>query len=257
MSDGAGLAGIGDDDQPTERGRLALLFWAAAIASLVLPRLPYGRLALYPFALLGTWAHELGHGITAVVVGGSFERLEVYRNLGGVAFHAGTGEVGGALVSAGGLLGPAIAGALVIVYGARPSSARWLLAIIGALVVLSVVLVVRNVFGAVALTGIGVALVALGVAAPNVVRIGLAQLVGIQLCVASWSTLDYMFTSRFTRDGRTLDSDTQNIADVLLLPYWFWGGLIAALSLVVMAYAFYRAWLRPVGRTAPDTPSLT
>ena len=40
----------------------------------------------YPFLLLGTWFHEMGHGITALILGGKFEYLEIYSNGGGVAY---------------------------------------------------------------------------------------------------------------------------------------------------------------------------
>jgi hypothetical protein len=228
-------------------GELIRVFWAAVILSLVLPRLPYGRTLLYPFALLGTWAHELGHGLTALVAGGSFKRLEVHRNLDGLAYSSGVGPFGRAVVAAGGLLAPAVAGGLVIVLGANDGTAPWILAGLAIAVLASVVLFVRNLFGWVALGLIGLVLVPVALRAPEVVRIFVAQLVGIQFCVASWGSLDYMFTKHFYRtDGQLTDSDTQTIANVLVLPYWFWGGIIAAVSLAILGASFYLAWIEPV-----------
>ncbi len=232
-----------------------VLFWAAVVVSVLGPLLPYGRNLLYPFALLGTWAHELGHGMMAVALGGGFERLELTPDLGGVAYFGGVGRVATAAVAAGGLLGPAVAGGVVIVLGARPAAARRLLGVLGVVVLISVVLVVRTTFAMVAMTLIGVALVAVGLRAPELVRSGLAQLVGVQFCFASWGSLDYMFTQRFERDGSMIDSDTQNIADVLLLPYWFWGGLIAAASAAIVIGAFVRVWGSPPGFRAPVATS--
>ena len=40
-------------------------------------------------------------------------------------------------------------------------------------------------------------------------------------------------------------SDTQAIAQQLLLPYWVWGALIAAASLLILAVSFWLAWVRP------------
>ena len=226
------------------QGQLIRVFWAAVVLSLVLPRLPYGRTLLYPFALLGTWAHEMGHGLTALGVGGSFKRLEVHRSLDGLAYSSGVGPFGRAVVAAGGLLAPAVAGGLVIVLGARESTAPWILAGLAVAVLVSVVLFVRNSFGWVALGLTGLSLVAVAWFAGEVVRIFVAQLIGIQFCVASWGSLNYMFTKNFPRrDGTLMDSDTQTIANVLLLPYWFWGGIIAALSLVILAGSFYLAWI--------------
>lgn len=237
LSDGLGSGG---------NNRLMALFWVAAAVSLILPRVPYGRHLLYPFALLGTWAHEMGHGLVAIVAGGSFNRLEIYQNLGGVAYSSGVGSLGRAFVSAGGLLGPALAGGVIIVLGSRDATARWVLAGVALLLALSLVLFVRNAFGWLALGVIAALLGVLAAYGPDGVKVFVAQLIGIQFCFASWGTLDYMFTRNFVRDGQVIDSDTQEIADVLLLPYWFWGGLIALLSFVIMASSFYIAWIRPL-----------
>lgn len=225
--------------------RLLAFFWVAAAISLVLPRIPYGRTVLYPFALLGTWAHEMGHGLFAIIAGGSFNRLVIYQNLGGTAYSSGVGSLGRAFVAAGGLLGPAIAGGMIIVLGSREATARWVLAGLSLLLALSLVFFVRNLFGWLALGLIAALLGPLAFYGPELIRVFVAQLIGIQFCLASWGTLDYMFTKSFRRDGQIIDSDTQEIADVLLLPYWFWGGLIALVSFAIMASSFYLAWIRP------------
>jgi len=188
----------------------------------------------------------MGHGLVAELVGGDFVKLEVYSNLGGVAWNRGVGKVAGTLVSAGGLLGPAIFGGLIIVFGARKRTAPWVLAALSVMLVTSVLFVVRNMFGAVSLSLIAVVLLPIAFLAPEILRTFVAQLIGIQFCLASWNTLDYMFTKDFRRNGQTINSDTQNIAEVLLLPYWFWGGLIAGLSGLILVFSFYTAWIRPL-----------
>jgi hypothetical protein len=225
--------------------RLLTFFWVAAAISVILPRIPYGRTILYPFALLGTWVHEMGHGVAAMLVGGSFDRLVLYQNLGGTAYSSGVGTLGRAMVAGGGLLGPALAGGAIILLGSREATARWVLAGLAIAVALSLVLVVRNLFGWVSLAVIGAALGLVAFYAPEIVRVFAAQLIGIQFCLASWGTLDYMFTRDFVRDGQVIHSDTQEIAEVLLLPYWFWGGLIAVTSVAIMVGSFYLAWIQP------------
>lgn len=237
--------GLADNLSGANSNRLMAFFWIAAAVSVILPRVPYGRHVLYPFALLGTWAHEMGHGLVAILAGGSFNRLVIYQNLGGTAYSSGVGSLGRAFVSAGGLLGPALAGGLIIVLGSRESSARWVLAGLALLLAISLVLFVRNAFGWFALALIAALLGTAAVYGPDLLKIFIAQLIGIQFCMASWGTLDYMFTKNFSRDGQVIDSDTQEIAEVLLLPYWFWGGLIALTSFGIMASSFYVAWIRP------------
>jgi hypothetical protein len=235
----------GNPGSGLSRNTLFGLFWAAAAASVILPRLPYGRQLMYPFSLVGVWAHEMGHGLTALLTGNEFRRLEIFENLGGLAYTAGTGRVTGALVSAGGLLGPAVFGALIIIFGARRETAKWVLAALSVLVALSIVAFIRNGFGMVAMGLIAAVLVPVAFYAPEAARIFVAQLIGIRLVLASWLSLDYMFTDEITLEGQRLSSDTGSIADALFLPYWFWGGLIAVLSALILIAAFYYAWVRP------------
>lgn len=181
-----------------------------------------------------------------MLAGGRFRRLEVHRNLDGLAFSSGLGRLGRAVVAAGGLLAPAAVGGLFIVLGSRQSTAPWILAGLALAILASVVLFVRNAFGSIALGLTGLALVPIALRAPELARIFVAQLIGIQFCVASWGSLNYMFTKNFHRsDGTLTDSDTQTIANVLILPYWFWGGVIAGLSLLILAGSFYLAWIYP------------
>ena len=225
---------------------LAAAFWAAVAVSVFLPRITYGKYLMYPFALLGTWAHESGHGVAAMLVGGKFKKLEIYSNLGGVAYSSGVGDRAHAFVAAGGLLGPALAGGAIILFGAREETAQAALIGLSIVVALSLVFFVRNKFGFFALAAIAAAMVAAGILAPRSVGVLLTQLVGIQFCVASWNTLDYMFTKNFKRNGKTINSDTQDIAEALFLPYWFWGAVIAAASFCILAGSYYLAWVRPL-----------
>ena len=76
--------------RPAESGRDRLIaaFLLAALVSAGLHfAQPWGRYVLYPFALLATWAHEMGHGLAALLFGGSFHELDLYPDLGGQALH--------------------------------------------------------------------------------------------------------------------------------------------------------------------------
>lgn len=242
------LATVLFSEQLTEatQDRLRMAFIIAVGISIVLPRLPFGRKLLYPFALLSTWAHELGHGVAAVLAGGRFTKLEVYPDLGGTAYSSGVRRgVPSAFVSAGGLIGPAFAGGLVIIAGSRPETAPYVLAAIAASVLASVVLVLRNQFGVLTMSGIGAVLALVAWQGPETLRLLLAQLIGIQFCFASWGTLDYMFTKNFPRDGYLINSDTQNISEQLAFPYWFWAFWVAVISAIILVFSFYVAWVRP------------
>ncbi len=232
-------------DDETSRTQLMYLFWVAALASVGLAYVPFGEYVLYPFAVLSTWAHEMGHGLTAELVGGEFRRLELYANLGGVAFSARPDSLlAPALIAAGGLLGPAVAGGAVILLGSRIRTARWVMEGLGVLLILSALVYVRNGFGFGATLGLGVGAVAIGYYASETVETVLTQFVGIRFCLESLSDVDYMFTREFTRGGEVMSSDTQAIAEQLGMTYWFWGAVIAAVSVAILIASFYLAWVR-------------
>lgn len=228
------------------RQQLVLCFVAAIVVTVLLPQVTWGRYVLLPLTFLGTWAHEMGHGLTSVLCGGEFEKLVIYQNLGGTAFTR-SPSWARPLVSAGGLLGPAIAGGFMVWLGARERVAPKLLAAFALALWLSLALFVRNLVGVAGVATLALLLSALARWGPMLVRVFTAQLIGIQLCLASLGTFDYMFTKQFERGGKLINSDTQDIAEAvpLFLPYWFYGAGIAALSLLILALAFYVAWVRP------------
>jgi hypothetical protein len=61
-----------------------VLAMSVALAA-ALPFSRTGRLILYPFSLLRTWVHELGHAIGAYLVGGRVKEITLHANLMGFA----------------------------------------------------------------------------------------------------------------------------------------------------------------------------
>jgi hypothetical protein len=85
-----------------------------------------------PLLWLSTVAHELGHGMTALALGGRFERFVIRSDGSGTASTAAPlGDLPGALVCAGGLVGPALVAAVCFVLARRPLAARGCLAVFG------------------------------------------------------------------------------------------------------------------------------
>jgi hypothetical protein len=76
----------------------------AAAVTLLLWQFSWGNYILYPFSILATWFHEMGHGLTALFLGGNFHKLVMLPNGSGYAVHSGSlflGPIGRALVAAG------------------------------------------------------------------------------------------------------------------------------------------------------------
>ena len=241
-------AGSAGNPTSLSRDKLLALFGIAVVVSVGLGMVSWGGVIIYPFRLFATWAHEMGHGIGALITGNSFVDLELYRSLGGQARVGGADGISQVIVSSLGLIGPAVLGAVIMIAGSRARTAPFVLGGLAAFVALSAFLWIRNTFGFFAMLAIAVVLGLIAKFAPPVGRIAVAQLLALQMALSSWSSRDYLFISGFERDGQRLDSDTQNIADELFLPFWFWGGLLGGLSIVVLVWAFWVAWLRPLAK---------
>ncbi len=206
-----------------------------AVGTLILWNIPYGNYVLYPFSILGTWFHEMGHGLTAILVGGSFEKLEIYSNGSGLAFNRiPVNRFASALVSAGGLMGPAVIGSLFIVISRYQKLSKFVLILFAIVLILSGLIWVRTI------VGIGMIILISGfcllIALKSTIRWQHATivLIGIQAIISTYRQLDYLYTKKAEINGKTMLSDTGKIAENLFLPYWFWGTLIAVISAILI-----------------------
>ncbi len=206
---------------------------ASAVLTLALWRVPFGELVLYPCTILATWFHEMGHGLTALLLGGDFHSLVLLPNGSGIAQHSGVrfGRLGAALVAAGGPLGPAIAGALFITAARYANWGKAGLRILGALLLISAFVWIDGAFGKAIGVGLGLLMIAFSQRATPDACCFAQQFLGVQACLSTWRQLDYLFTRDATIGGRAMPSDSQVIAQSLLLPYWFWGGLLAVATI--------------------------
>lgn len=95
---------------------LVFLFWQT------------GSDLLYPFRLLVTFVHETGHGLAAVVSGGSFEEFKVFPNGAGVASTRGGNAL---LILPMGYLGAALFGAVLLVAANRMENVKLVAVAVG------------------------------------------------------------------------------------------------------------------------------
>jgi hypothetical protein len=229
-----------------QRQRVALLL-GIALASIMLWQTTLGSLLLYPFTILATWFHEMGHGIAAMLTGRGFERLLIFSDGSGFAESVGPADgyrLTDALIAASGPLGPAIAGSLLIIASRSPAATRNALVVLGVALILSTLIWVRSLTGWLVLPALGLAIVALALRGSLPWERFVIQLLGVQACISVWQQFDYLFSPGGSVGGQLQRSDTGAIADVLLLPYWFWGATISAAILALLWWSFRLAFRR-------------
>jgi hypothetical protein len=228
------------------RSRLALLAMIAGV-SVLLWQTTIGSLALYPFTILATWFHEMGHGLAAVVLGSRFDHLMIYSDGSGYAAIMSRSDQWGvtdAVISASGPFGPAVAGSLLILASRSPQRSAFALKVLGAAILLSTLVWVRSLAGWLVLPAVGCAILALGAWTRPSVRVLAVQILGVQACISVWQQFDYLFSDGGFVGGQAATSDTSAIARALILPYWFWGGAISVVIVVMLALSFRAAFRR-------------
>ncbi len=229
------------NSQATQHSSLIGLLIAAVI-TVVLFNVPYGNYVSYPFLILGTWFHEMGHGLMGIIWGGSFSHLDMFPNGSGVAYTSTSGIISRAWVAAAGLMSPPIVGAALIVAGRTQKGAKIAMSVLGAVLLLSVIIWVRSIFGVVAVGLWGTVIMACAFKLPHSYKPFVVQFLGIQAWASAFVSLDYMFSDNA---GSLGVSDTQAIANLLILPYWFWGGMIAAFAVVMLLVSLKVAFKKP------------
>jgi hypothetical protein len=223
--------------------RVALV--SAAVLVTGLERwIPAGRWVLYPFILLTTWVHEMGHGLTAMALGGKFERLEIFADASGVAFTTASPGFSAALVALGGLLAPPLLAALILAFARGSGRAYFCLMALSFGLGASLVFWVRSFVGIVAVPGLALVLALGANVGGGRLRLLAAQLVAVVLGLDTVTRmLHYVFIERVqagaTAGGR---SDVGAVADNLGGPYWFWGAMVAAVALLLLLWGLRAAF---------------
>ncbi|HMV70223.1 MAG TPA: M50 family metallopeptidase [Myxococcota bacterium] len=209
---------------------------ASAALTLVAEYVPYANVPGRPLVWMSTLAHEMGHGVAAMLVGAQFHALQLHADGSGVAHWSGApGPFARAFIAAGGLIGPAVAAAGCFLLTRSAKLSRLGLGLTAILLGLACLLVVRNLFG---LLFVGCLALALGAAArwlhEEAARV-LVAFLGVQLSISVFTRSDYLFSNVAKTANGVMPSDTAHMAQALWLPSWFWGIVCGLVSLGVLA----------------------
>jgi len=190
---------------------------------------PWGPLALYPFTLFTTWVHECGHAVAAVLLGGSVASVTIEPDTSGLTRSlVPASRLARGIIASAGYLTASIVGCFLLTATRVERRAKPILWGIGVFMLITLVLWIRNLFGAVVVIGWAAALLA--IAQRRTAR-GFASFVlsvlGIQVA------LNAVFNIRvlFLVNG---PSDAQTMATLFLAPAWFWASLWMAMSVAML-----------------------
>ena len=234
-------AKFGMTRQKSENHPLWLALAAAII--IVLPKLPFGNYIIYPFMILTTWFHEMGHGLTAILLGHEFKELVIFASGSGYALTLSppdTFALSQALISMGGPLGPAIFGSALILASQTDRARRLALYTLGFVIILSTAIWVRSLVGWLVLLPMGAAILFTAQkATPEISRFAV-QFLGVNAAISMFGQWRYLFSVGGTIGGSHQKSDTAAIAEQLHLPHWFWASGLILIGLLMIGASLYR-----------------
>jgi Peptidase M50B-like len=220
--------------------------WALIISTLAtafLYQIPGLNMLAYPLMLLSTLVHEMGHGVGALLAGGTWVDFHMFADGSGYARAGAPSDVGTGLTCAAGLVGPAFIAALYLVVGLRPKLARIALAGTGLFFVIALGLWVRGSFGMAFVTGVAAVCLAVALFTSAETSRLVLLFLATQLALSAYSRGDYLFDDYVDGQmsgGKMTPSDVQIMSDSVGGPYWLWGILCGAFSVAVIVFG---AWL--------------
>lgn len=221
----------------SSRRGLGRWFWTAAAASFVVSVTPWAPIILYPFKLFTTWVHESSHALMTVLVGGRVTSIAIERDTSGLTMSlVPLGRVPQGLVASAGYLGAAVVGCLLMVSTRVERSAHSILAFIGACMLVTLAIWIRNPFGVVVVLAWSAALLLLARSRfADAVRF-LLSLLAVQVALNAVYDIRVLF---FIGRGQ---SDAATMARLFLLPAWVW-----ATAWMVMSLGLLYGTLRVTG----------
>lgn len=228
----------------------------AGVLTIGLHWIPFGTMALYPFLLFSTYAHELGHAIAAWQCNMDVQGVSMWTDGAGVAKYTGSPTgMQRATILAGGLLGPSIIALLCLWLGLSTRLARGALFVFGVLAIGSAVLLMENTFGRTFAAGFGVIAIFIAFKTPEAFAQFTLLFVALQLALSVFSRSDYLFMESVTHGTEKMPSDVAAMATALGGPYWLWGSLVGFWSVLVLVLGFLPHVLRK--RTAGQSTAAT
>ena len=191
--------------------------WVAVAVSLAVSATPWAPTLLYPFRLFTTWVHECGHALMTVLLGGRVMSITIAPDGSGLTESMiPAGRVTAGLVASSGYLGAAIVGCLLLAATRIEKRAHMILVGLGACMLVTLVVWMRNLFGAAVVLAWGVTLIALARRGIGNVPRFLLSFLAIQVALNSVYDIRVLF--QIDRGP----SDAATMARLFLLPAGVW-----------------------------------
>jgi hypothetical protein len=207
-----------------------MLVLLLAFVSVLLGSMPMIGWIFYPFRLLGTFIHEVCHGLAAILTGGSFQRFAVQQDRTGIAWY--TGGISWIVTSAG-YMGCAGVGGLLLLAAASDLHGGDVLFWLGVGLMVTL-LFVRNLFGMFSGLLLAGALIYLGLHLSANWAEYLLLFLAVQVMLNAMQSLFALV--RISRMRVDLPTDAQLMREMTGIPAFFWAFLWTLVSLGLLVW---------------------
>ena len=216
----------------------------AALSAILLPLIPILNILDFPFRLLVTIVHELGHGIAALITGGDFRNFLISADGSGLAYTAGGWRW---VVIPAGYLSEAIFSAVLFRLGDNLKASRWAMGIIGiSMMILSLIFgrpggfniqaIAGSVLGIVFGVIFGALFLKLALQAGSTLITFFLHFIAIKAGLAAFSDL-FVVIGFSLQTGNVPHTDAQAMAELTHIPALIWGVLWVIIALAFIAWA--------------------
>jgi hypothetical protein len=212
----------------TRDGRLLIII----LLIIICMNIPIIKWILYPFTIFSTWIHELCHGLSAILVGGSISKIMIYPDTSGLAYTAANPNRRGFIASAG-YQGTAIIGCLLLLFRRTKRGPRTGTMIIALMMILSACIWIRNVFGFIFIFIFGIILVGGAWKLPSTYIKNVYIILAVTCSLNAITSVHDLFGSNYMVNGTVSTStDAHTMSDVVGGSYILWAVLWLFLAII-------------------------
>ncbi|MFQ5575795.1 MAG: M50 family metallopeptidase [Anaerolineae bacterium] len=232
----------------TTRQMLALIGLAGLAAALI-TWLPLLNIFNYPFRLLLTIVHELGHGLAGLLTGGSFRNFVIAPDGSGLAYTAGGWRF---VIIPAGYLGVALFAAALIVAGRRHRWGRAALGLTGAAMIvltlcyarpggLSIPAIINSALTMMMGVIFGALFVRIALKSTPAAVVFFLHLIAIKAGFTAFADI-WAVIGLSTQAGPVPRTDAHSMAELTHIPAVVWGGAWVVMALIFIGGAVWVAW---------------
>ena len=207
-------------------GRLILI----TVLIVIIMNIPILKWIVYPFTIFSTWIHELCHGLAAVLSGGSISKIEIFPDTSGLAY---TSSQHRGFVASAGYQGTPVIGCLLLIFRRTKRGPRSGTMALAVMMILSVMLWIRNVFGICFILLLGILLGIVAWKLPSFHMRNVYVALSVTCSLNAITSIRNLYGSTHMVNGEETSTDAHTMADLKGGNAAMWATIWLVLALVL------------------------